>query len=586
MSQRSVEALINFGFFGKLPINGDFIQRNLPNHFVHCWDNWLQENLLACQQKYPGDWLQHYLTSPIWRFFIAPSVIDENAYIGIVGPSVDTVGRYFPITMVTPIPRAHVAAIFSSPFQKTFVALEAIFLKYLHMNSAQTHNAVDLLCEDLRVQSRALESLIAQQSIERLPESLDSHRFILSDQRDMAGAVSSLWLMQIMERHKETTLWWSNGNQSSSPSFLSSRSLPDKQQFVEMFSSFNDSNHWREKQLTLAIEIPEPVAVESLKPATLITETPARDAPVNQLVADFVTANPSQIPQSAIENHENTDSLLTSEEYHDDDQDSLLLIDREDASSLLLDASLDEHSADEVDQVLTLSTDFAHIASGFTDVGHLRKENQDAILIHHSDSLWVVADGMGGHSDGDKASKSIVSQLNELKLQGDLFANINQVKAVLNQVNRDILDYANERHTTCGSTVVALLRNQDQCSFLWAGDSRLYLRRGHELIQLTSDHSVENSFGMANSSEPRPKNHAITRAVGVFDELDVECGFHELAKGDRFLLCSDGLYGPLAESQINQGLACDTPDQAAALHQKMVLAGEARDNLSGVYIWF
>ena len=584
MSQRPVEGLINFGFFGKLPINGDFIQRNLPNHFVHCWDNWLQENLLACQQKYPSDWLQHYLTSPIWRFFIAPSVIDENAYIGIVGPSVDTVGRYFPITMVTPIPRAHVAAIFSNPFQKTFEALEAIFLKYLHMNSAQTHSAVDLLCEDLLLQSRTLENLIAQQSIERLPESLDSHRFILSHQGDMSGAVSSLWLMQIMERHKETTLWWSNGNQSSAPSFLSSRGLPDKQQFVEMFSSFSDSTHWRQKQLSLAMEVPEPTPTES-EPIVVINTQSAAEHPV-QVFADATSTSPAYLHESTIEDHQNTASLLSSEEYNGDDQDSLLLVDREEDSGYLLDTRLDDQSTDEVDQVLTPSANFAHIDSGFTHVGHLRKENQDAILIHPSDSLWVVADGMGGHSDGDKASKSIVSQLGELRLEGDLFANINQVKAVLNQVNRNILNYANERHTTCGSTVVALLRNQDQCTFLWAGDSRLYLRRGHELIQLTSDHSVENSFGMTNSSEQRPKNHAITRAVGVFDELDVECGFHELAKGDRFLLCSDGLYGPLAESQINQGLACDTPDQAAALHQEMVLSGEARDNLSGVYIWF
>ena len=117
MSDRSLVNNINFGFYGKLPINGDFIQRNLPSHFVHPWDQWLQENISAFQQQYQGDWLQHYLTSPIWRFFLAPGVIDDNAYLGIMAPSVDRVGRYFPMTITSAIQADNASSLFSQAFQ-------------------------------------------------------------------------------------------------------------------------------------------------------------------------------------------------------------------------------------------------------------------------------------------------------------------------------------------------------------------------------------------------------------------------------------------------------------------------------------
>ncbi len=92
------------GLFGKLPAHGDFIYRDLPTTFINAWDTWLQ-SFIGCSQEQIGEaWLDVYLTSPIWRFALSEGVIDQHAWAGIVLPSVDRVGRYFPFSVVTRLP--------------------------------------------------------------------------------------------------------------------------------------------------------------------------------------------------------------------------------------------------------------------------------------------------------------------------------------------------------------------------------------------------------------------------------------------------------------------------------------------------
>lgn len=88
------------GFFGKLPAHGDFIHRNLPAHFINFWDQWLQCYVSGSREQLGEQWLDIYLTSPIWRFFFSTGVIDDSQWAGIILPSVDRVGRYFPFSIV------------------------------------------------------------------------------------------------------------------------------------------------------------------------------------------------------------------------------------------------------------------------------------------------------------------------------------------------------------------------------------------------------------------------------------------------------------------------------------------------------
>ena len=87
------------GFYGKLPVLGDFISRRLPPEFIGPWDNWLQESFVASRECLGSNWLNSYLNSPIWRFILSPGLCGDKSVVGIIIPSVDKVGRYYPLTI-------------------------------------------------------------------------------------------------------------------------------------------------------------------------------------------------------------------------------------------------------------------------------------------------------------------------------------------------------------------------------------------------------------------------------------------------------------------------------------------------------
>jgi type VI secretion system protein ImpM len=91
------------GFYGKLPSLGDFVTRRLPAQFVQPWDLWLRESIAASQTQLSETWLDHYLTSPLWRFVLAPGIAGQTGWAGVLMPSVDRVGRYFPLTLACPL---------------------------------------------------------------------------------------------------------------------------------------------------------------------------------------------------------------------------------------------------------------------------------------------------------------------------------------------------------------------------------------------------------------------------------------------------------------------------------------------------
>lgn len=92
------------GFYGKLPAVGDFVSRRLPREFVDRWDRWLQEATAASRGRLQDRWLDLYLTAPMWRFALAPGVCGEVGWAGVLMPSVDRVGRYFPMTIAVALP--------------------------------------------------------------------------------------------------------------------------------------------------------------------------------------------------------------------------------------------------------------------------------------------------------------------------------------------------------------------------------------------------------------------------------------------------------------------------------------------------
>ena len=90
------------GLFGKLASHGDFVQRRLPPDFVAAWDTWLQQGMHAGRARHGAAWPERYLHAPLWRFALAPGVCGQAAMAGVLLPSVDRVGRHFPLTLAAP----------------------------------------------------------------------------------------------------------------------------------------------------------------------------------------------------------------------------------------------------------------------------------------------------------------------------------------------------------------------------------------------------------------------------------------------------------------------------------------------------
>ena len=236
---------------------------------------------------------------------------------------------------------------------------------------------------------------------------------------------------------------------------------------------------------------------------------------------------------------------------------------------------------------------FQWVSAGISDVGKVRQINEDAYADRPEAGLWVVADGMGGHDAGDLASQAIVDSLKTLPACQRLSDFIDDVEDRLLKVNQQLIDEAanREQPTTIGSTVVALLAVQHHCACLWAGDSRAYRMRDGQMQAVSRDHSqveelIEQGQLLREDAEAHPAANVITRAVGAAEELFIDVELKELRDGDRYLLCSDGLFKEVSEQEIaeymQQGSCRDVCEQLVQL----ALERGSRDNVTVVAVDF
>lgn len=224
-----------------------------------------------------------------------------------------------------------------------------------------------------------------------------------------------------------------------------------------------------------------------------------------------------------------------------------------------------------------------------THPGLVRRVNEDRYCARDSVGLWAVADGMGGHSHGDWASNAVVQALDGAQVPLAFQAATQVVADAIHSANRRIWGEAQRREQQMGSTVVALLV-QDACfAALWVGDSRAYVLRDGMLHPLTRDHSQVQEMvdrGLITEDEARnhPRGHVLARAIGVGSRLAVDVVTDEVAAGDVFLLCSDGLTGMLDEAVIARLMA--GPDRQAALDRLIAAAleGGAPDNVTAILV--
>ncbi|MGB3247414.1 MAG: protein phosphatase 2C domain-containing protein [Sulfitobacter sp.] len=225
-----------------------------------------------------------------------------------------------------------------------------------------------------------------------------------------------------------------------------------------------------------------------------------------------------------------------------------------------------------------------------THVGRVRKINEDSILALPEQRIWVVADGMGGHAAGDVASQTVVDAVAALPLDIDPTEQMRALREALNSAHRSMLREIEARGgATMGATVVALMISGTHFVCFWAGDSRLYRLRAGVLEMLTTDHSVVAGMVSAgkltwDEAEHHPQSNAITRAVGVGETLELDKVRGDVERGDRFLLCTDGLNKYAGLEQLRAAITGAPIETVTETLLGIALAGGGADNISIIVV--
>jgi type VI secretion system protein ImpM len=206
------------GYFGKVSSHGDFVSRRLPAGVVEAWDGWLQQCILASRERLGAAWLSHYLTSPVWRFALAPGVLGPDGLAGVMMPSVDRVARYFPLM---------IAATGAPPL-----------LEWVQRHAAW-FDAIDALARASLDPAFTLELFdAAPEPGPGMPAPAGQCRLPLGG--DMTTAIAAAAL----QGH---SLWWSEGSPGIDASLLVCRGMPAPQSFAAMLDGSWAASGWGDR---------------------------------------------------------------------------------------------------------------------------------------------------------------------------------------------------------------------------------------------------------------------------------------------------------------------------------------------------
>lgn len=198
------------------------------------------------------------------------------------------------------------------------------------------------------------------------------------------------------------------------------------------------------------------------------------------------------------------------------------------------------------------------IFSGTTDIGRVRKSNQDSICLCPEQNFFAVADGMGGHNGGDIASQMCTKLLSEYMNRHSIDSDPTQVLTdSIKYANSSIYDFAqkNENLKGMGTTIVSSLVHDNRVFFANIGDSRAYLIRGKKIYQITKDHSlVQEKLNMGlydrAAAKKDPQKNVLVRTVGFEYAVEPDIYQYKFTMNDIYLLCSDGLHGKVTDQDI------------------------------------
>ncbi len=237
------------------------------------------------------------------------------------------------------------------------------------------------------------------------------------------------------------------------------------------------------------------------------------------------------------------------------------------------------------------------ITGAATHVGLVRANNEDSYALIGNQGAFqcalILADGMGGHSHGELASKIatdyVREQLDELARQDVLPEDLpGRLKDVTEKANVKVYlgSLEDDDNHGMGTTLTIAVIQPGILVLAHIGDCRAYLLHDGELIQLTVDHTLVQEMVDAGSLDPaesigHPRRNILTRALGVPEYLQPDISTHEIVSGDKILLCSDGLHGFVSEDSIKKTMITENnPDHMADALIRLALDAGGEDNIT------
>jgi protein phosphatase len=243
--------------------------------------------------------------------------------------------------------------------------------------------------------------------------------------------------------------------------------------------------------------------------------------------------------------------------------------------------------------------------AGFTHVGMKRNHNEDSYLLLPEENLFCVADGMGGHSSGEVASKIAVEEMAEFfrlsgrdqdatwpfKMDKARGYDENRLVTGIKLANVRIFERAQSdaKFKGMGTTLVSAYFAANTALIGHVGDSRCYMVRGNQITQLTEDHSLLNDYIKAKKLTPEeienfPHKNVIVRALGMKDSVQVDLLKQDMQEGDVLLLCCDGLSGMITDQRMAEIVDKNRLDLQRAAHMLIDAANAAGgiDNITTV----
>ena len=269
---------VEVGIYGKLPSHGDFLQRRVPAEFLTPWDDWLQAGISASRAALADQWTDTYLTSPVWRFALSASACGRAAVAGLMAPSVDRVGRFFPLTLVWRLPPELPPIVYASVSGNSLAPAEQLLIAGL---TAETLD-FEQFDEQVTLLGPSVDAALSNAAQQFDMDDLDQVNLGVNVAWHLPTGISAtpisvlsaMLARKLDPEYKPLTLWWTDGSAVIEPCCLVVRGMPHADAFVSLLDGSWNSGQWRSVR-TVTTVAPQPITAPVVRSVPVEPALPA-----------------------------------------------------------------------------------------------------------------------------------------------------------------------------------------------------------------------------------------------------------------------------------------------------------------------